>query len=264
MSRDLEVLPVAALRDNYAYLIVDRERGAAVVVDPSEAAPVEAALSREKLRLEAIWLTHHHWDHVGGIDALVEARAQSGEPLPVVGGAYDLAQGRISKQTRAVSEGDEVAFGGVAFRVLEIPGHTMGAIAWLAGDLLFTGDTLFLGGCGRVFEGTMPMMRESLAKLAALPPTTRIYCGHEYTEKNLEFAASVEPHEAAIAARIEAVRVLRASGRPSVPGLLADELRTNPMLRWESPAVRAFAANRGAASDADEIFARVREAKDEF
>lgn len=256
----LEVVVVPCLRDNYAYLLIDRARGEAIVVDPSEAAPVEAALRREGVTLVGIWCTHHHLDHVGGNAELLAHRPD----LTVLGSVHDANEKQIPGLTRALSDGDEVLFGAHAFSVIAIPGHTLGAIAYVGAGMAFTGDTLFSGGCGRVFEGTMPMMRQSMARLSALPPATRIYSGHEYTVKNLEFAKVVEPHEPAIDARLSAARALREAGRETVPSTLDEELRTNPFLRWSSPAVRAFAAQHGAATNEDEVFARVREAKNAF
>jgi hydroxyacylglutathione hydrolase len=256
----LEVVPVACLRDNYAYLLVDRDAREAVVVDPSEAAPVETALAELGLTLRQIWCTHHHFDHVGGNEALVHARAD----LAVLGSRYDAEAARIPAQTRGLADGDEVLFGARSFRAMAIPGHTLGALAFVGEGLAFTGDTLFSGGCGRVFEGTMPMMHGSLRRLAGLPADTRVFSGHEYTVRNLEFAAEVEPESAAIRARLEAVRRLREGERPSVGAPLADELATNPFLRADEPAVRAFAARRGEVKGPDEVFARLREAKDTF
>lgn len=253
----IEVIPVPALEDNYAYLIADRGNGRAVAVDPSEAAPVRAALEREGLELAAIWCTHHHWDHVAGVAELARG-------LEVIGSAYDAKERRIPGQSRGLGDGEALDFGGVRWEILEIPGHTLGAIAFFGGGHVMTGDTLFLAGCGRVFEGTMAQMRASLAKLRALPDETRVWCGHEYTEKNLEFAHAIDPGEPAIATRLEQVRATRAEGRPTVPGTISEEKRINPFLRWESPALRAFAAGRGAAEDDDQVFARLREAKDAF
>lgn len=260
MNDRLEVLAVPMLRDNYGYLLVDRAGRTAVVIDPSEPEPVLRVLEAEGLALTGIWCTHHHWDHVGGIAGLL-AKAPA---IDVLGSAHDARAGSIEGQTRGLGDGERVEHGGVSFEVIAIPGHTLGAIAYAGGGMVFTGDTLFLGGCGRVFEGTMPMMRASLARLAALPGETRVYCGHEYTVRNLEFAQHVEPGEGAIERRLAAVSAARAEGRASVPGTIAEELATNPFLRWSSSAVRAFAASRGAAGSDDEVFARVREAKDSF
>jgi hydroxyacylglutathione hydrolase len=256
----LEVVPVACLRDNYAYLLVDRDARQAVVVDPSEAAPVETALEELGLALTQIWCTHHHFDHVGGNEAL--ARVRPG--LTVLGSRHDAEADHIPGQTRGLVDGDEVLFGARAFRAMAIPGHTLGALAFVGDGIAFTGDTLFSGGCGRVFEGTMSMMHGSLRRLRALPAGTRIFSGHEYTVRNLEFAAEVEPENAAVRARLETVRRLRADDMPSVGAPLADELATNPFLRAGEPSVRAYAARRGDARGEDEVFARVREAKDAF
>jgi hydroxyacylglutathione hydrolase len=263
----VEVVPIACLKDNYAYLLIGSGQpgGGAVVVDPSEAAPVEAALQERGLELQAIWLTHHHWDHVGGIEALCASRGS----LPVIGSAYDLEQTRIPRQTRGLHEGDsfELELQGERERVqvIEIPGHTLGAIAFVVAGCLFSGDTLFVAGCGRVFEGTMAMMQASLAKLRALPPDTAIYCGHEYTLGNLRFAAAIEPGSSAIAARQAWATGLRDGNQPTVPARLGDELESNPFLRWDVPAVIAAARARGAdgASPAS-VFGAIRTAKDQF
>ena len=162
----MQVIPVPCLRDNYAYLIVEGAKAA--VVDPSEAAPVLAALDERDVELTEIWLTHHHWDHVGGIDDLVDQRPVT----HVRGSRHDAEQQRIARQTDALSDGDSFAFGNASVDVLEIPGHTLGAIAFVTEGNLFSGDTLFIAGCGRVFEGTMEMMSRSLDKLRALPPDT--------------------------------------------------------------------------------------------
>lgn len=256
----LDVVPVACLSDNYAYLVIDRDAGEALVVDPSEAGPVHTALEELGLKLVAIWCTHHHFDHVGGNEELV--RAWPG--IDVLGSRHDADGARIPAQTRAVQDGEEVLFGARSFRVMGIPGHTLGAIAYVGDGVAFTGDTLFCGGCGRVFEGTMPMMRSSLMRLSGLPAGTRVYAGHEYTVRNLEFAAEVEPHSDAVRARLRAVREARAAGRPTIGASIAEERATNPFLRAEETSVQAFAARHGAAGSPDEVFARVREAKDRF
>lgn len=252
--------PVPLLEDNYAYFLIERASRRAVVVDPSEGAPVLERASALGLTLTAVWATHHHLDHVGGVDAIVRALG----PLEVVGSHHDQKEGRIPHQTRALGDGESLSFGGETFRVLDIPGHTLGAIAFVGAGLACTGDTLFCAGCGRVFEGTMPMMRASLEKLSQLPDTTRILCGHEYTVANLAFAHHVEPNNQAVAARLERARETRAKNVPTIGSTIAEERATNPFLRWSSPEVRAFAAAKGDASSDDEVFARIREAKNAF
>lgn len=259
----MRVHVVPCLADNYAYLL-DDEAGRAVVVDPSEAPPIEAALRARGLALSGIWLTHHHWDHVGGIEALCAAR-DGQPPLEVLGSAYDLEHGRIARQTRGLREGDGLSCAGHPVALLEIPGHTLGAIAYVVDGRLFSGDTLFLAGCGRVFEGTMPMMQASLAKLRALVSDTLVYCGHEYTAANLKFAATVEPDNDAVRERAFVAAAMRARGEPTAPGALGHELATNPFLRWDAPGVIAHARACGATSDDPaSVFGAIRHAKDAF
>jgi hydroxyacylglutathione hydrolase len=230
------IIPVPAFRDNYIWVL--REGRSAAVVDPGDAAPVLAWLAGEQASLTAILATHHHADHVGGIDALL-ARFN----VPVFGPAGEAIPGR----TRALREGDRVEVPGVGavFTVLDVPGHTAGHIAYAGAvdgaPVVFCGDTLFAGGCGRLFEGTPAQMWSSLSKLAALPPATRVYCAHEYTLANLRFAAAVEPANAQLNARRERDEALRDQGLPTVPSLLSEELATNPFLRAGAPAVAAAA-----------------------
>ncbi|MEK6607527.1 MAG: hydroxyacylglutathione hydrolase [Myxococcota bacterium] len=229
----MRVIPVPCLRDNYAYLVVCDETGEAAVVDPSEAAPVLRAAAAARVRLSAIWNTHHHGDHTGGNADL--AASHGAGRLAVVGHASD--RGRIPEFTVGVEDGDEVRLGALRARVLHVPGHTLGALTYLVGDAAFTGDTLFLAGCGRLFEGTPAMMFASLAKLATLPPSTRVFCGHEYTRRNLAFAREALPGDENIRERAERLGVPHPArrdvpaGEPTVPGTIAEERATNLFLR---------------------------------
>ena len=246
----MRVVAVPCLSDNYAYLVIDGERAA--VVDPGEAAPVEAALAREGVTLAAIWLTHHHHDHVGGVAELVATHPG----VEVVAHAHDAS--RAPHVTRTVGDGDHVALGAHRAAILHNPGHTLGAITYVIEGNAFTGDTLFGAGCGRLFEGAPAMMHASLARLAALPPETRVYFGHEYTAANLKFAAAVEPDNANVAARAAALKP------PSTPSTIADERATNPFLRTDAPRVIAAARARGGANDPVAVFAAIRAWKDTF
>ena len=247
----MQVIPVPCLSDNYAYLVVQGRLAA--VVDPSEADPVLRAIDEHGLKLTEIWLTHHHWDHVGGIEALVEEC-----PIARVRGSrYDAEHQRIPRQTDALSDGDSFDFEGATVGIVEIPGHTLGAIAFITEGNLFSGDTLFIAGCGRVFEGTMEMMSQSLAKLRSLPADTMIWCGHEYTVNNLRFARTIEPDNAEIARALEEAMSTREAKRFTVPGRLARELATNPFLRFDHPDV---AGGR----DPVASFTAIRRAKDNF
>lgn len=247
----MRIVSVPCLKDNFAYLVIDDD-GRCAVVDPGEAAPVEAALRRERVELAAVWATHHHGDHVGGIGELVAGRSG----VEVVIGAKDAP--RTKHVTRTVEDGDEVVLGSLRARCIHNPGHTIGAVSFVVNGCAFTGDTLFGGGCGRLFEGDAAMMHASLMRLAALPADTKVYFGHEYTAANLRFAAAVEPDNAAVAGRAGSL------GTPSTPSTIADERATNPFLRAAEPAVIAAARARGAAGDPVSVFGAIRGWKDSF
>ncbi len=255
----MRIVPVPCLTDNYAYLVV-ADGGDAAIVDASEAAPVRDALEREGVRARAIWTTHHHWDHVGGN---VELAKELG--IEVVGHASDRE--RIPAMTHAVDTGDVVRVGDIEARCIHIPGHTLGAVAYYveAGGqrVVFTGDTLFCAGCGRLFEGTPAQMHDSLSRLLALPGDTRVHCGHEYTESNLRFAAHVEPSNADVTSARERAAKLRGAGEPTMGTSLDEEARVNPFLRPGSQEIRA---TLGIPSGADDVtaFAAIRGAKDSF
>jgi hydroxyacylglutathione hydrolase len=252
----MRVVPVPCLSDNYAYVVARAGSPDAIVIDPSEAEPVARALAHEGLELTAILATHHHHDHVGGVEAL---RARFGA-VAVYAHASDA--GRVPGQSERVEDGRRFTVAGLEVLPLHVPGHTRGAVAYVVGDAVFTGDTLFVAGCGRLFEGTADDLHASLnGKLARLPITTRVYCGHEYTAANLRFAAAMEPESEPVREKAARVEALRAKGEPTVPSTIADELETNPFLRVGSAALRARFPE--AASDA-ERFAAVRRAKDAF
>ena len=256
----LVVQPISAFADNYIWLLYDSRSRQACVVDPGNAQPVLAALRELKLELTSVLITHHHFDHVGGLEAL------QAEYSPQVYGPTNPAITGIGK---SVGQGDTVTVLGTEFTVLEVPGHTLDHIAYFhPGEtpLLFCGDTLFAGGCGRVFEGTPGMMYQSLQSLAALPPTTRVYCAHEYTMANLVFAQAVEPDNKALRQRIVKAEATRARNEPTVPSELALELATNPFLRCADAQLRASLAAQEKLEGEDnaEVFASVRAWKDTF
>ncbi|MBF1163946.1 hydroxyacylglutathione hydrolase [Dechloromonas agitata] len=243
-----EISFIPAFKDNYIWLLTRGKR--AFVVDPGDAAPVQARLASEGLCLEGILITHHHADHQGGV-----AELAAGWPVRV----YAPGNESITGCTDPLSGGECIDVLGASMRVMAVPGHTRGHLAYYAEGALFCGDTVFGAGCGRLFEGTPEQMTASLDRIAALPDTTRLYCAHEYTEMNLRFAVAVEPANAALQERVARVAALRAVGKASVPSTLAEEKATNPFLRCGEPAVIDAALRQGAAGrDKVAVFAAMR------
>jgi hydroxyacylglutathione hydrolase len=260
----VQITGLAAFDDNYIWVL--RNRGHAVVVDPGDAAPVNAYLADSGDTLAAILLTHHHGDHIGGVADLVATCAIA----PAVFGP--AAEG-IEGVTRPLQGGERIVLEQIdlELEVLAVPGHTRGHIAYFSPDIgtdgaLFCGDTLFGAGCGRLFEGTPAQMQASLAKLAVLPAPTLVYCAHEYTQSNLRFALAVEPDNVALLARRDMVTILRAGHQPTIPSSIGLELATNPFLRWDAPDVIAAASQRlgRPIQSAVETFAAIREWRNGF
>ncbi|MEZ4312277.1 MAG: hydroxyacylglutathione hydrolase [Polyangiaceae bacterium] len=250
----MRVIPVPCLSDNYAYLVT-AGGDEAVVVDPSEEAPVTAALEREGLKLVGILATHHHHDHVGGNEGLIEKHGK----MPVF--AHESDEGRVPGQTALVREGEKVEIAGLSFEPMHVPGHTTGAVSYFGHGVVFTGDTLFVAGCGRLFEGTPAMMFTSLCeKLAKLPPETKVYCGHEYTASNLRFALHAEPDNQAAKEKLARVNAMRERGEATVPSTIGEEQATNPFFRVEEAGVR----ERFPGATPADVLGAVRKAKDGF
>jgi len=256
----LEVSPVRAFSDNYIWLIrTPTGCSGAVVVDPGDARPVNVALDEHGLELHAILVTHHHLDHVGGVAELAAAHGAR---------VFGPARESMPCEVERLVDGDKVRLAdvGIEFSVMDVPGHTLGHIAYHGHEALFCGDTLFSGGCGRLFEGSPAQMLHSLDRIAALPAATQVYCAHEYTLSNLRFAAEVEPGNAAVIEALEATRVLRARDGISLPSTIGRERSMNPFLRCREPAVRAAVEARAGRNlrEPVEIFAAVRTWKDGF
>ncbi|MBL8636637.1 MAG: hydroxyacylglutathione hydrolase [Myxococcales bacterium] len=261
----LTVTPVPCYSDNYAYLLSRADCEEVVVVDGCESEPILAAIHGR--RLTTILATHHHPDHIGGHEHLL-----ANDPsLRIFGHAEEHAQlRRIPGQTHGLSDGDELQILGERVIALHVPGHTLTAVAYYFPDagLLFTGDTLFGAGCGRLFEGTPPQMFASLQRLAALPQQTLVYSGHEYLTKNIAFARHIEPQNTAIADRQKRCLDTRARGEPCEPSTIGLERATNPFLRSAEPSVQAAVAGRppelAVALSAVEVFARLRRWRSSF
>ncbi len=252
-----EIATIPCLSDNYAFLAHDPATGATLCVDVPEAAPIKAALEQRGWTLSHILLTHHHADHVQGLDALL-----GDHPAQVIGAKADAH--RLPALDLQVSEGDEITIGDQIGRVLDVSGHTTGHIAvhFAASRAVFTADSLMALGCGRLFEGTPDQMWSSLSKLMALPPETIVYSGHEYTLTNAKFALTVDPGNSDLISRARQVETARAEGRATVPTTLAEELATNPFLRAADPDIRAHLGMQEATDAA--VFAEIRARKDAF
>jgi hydroxyacylglutathione hydrolase len=253
----LELLTVPCLADNYAFLMHETETGQTALVDAPEAAPILAALDQRGWKLSEIWITHHHADHIQAADALRDATGAK-----VTGHAKD--EKRLPRLDRAVRDGEAFDFAGHRVHVMDVSGHTIGHIAFHVPDAhaVFTADSLMAMGCGRLFEGTAPVMWESLKRIAALPPETLVCSGHEYTQSNARFARTIEPENPALMSRIRDIDAARAEGRPTVPSTLETELATNPFLRADLAEVQEALGMSGYA--ASEVFAEIRLRKDRF
>lgn len=249
----MRVVLIPTLMDNYTYLIVCEKTSEAAIVDSPDAKATWGVIKKENVKPAAIFSTHHHWDHVGGNEELLQY-----QKMDVYGSLYD--QNRVPGLTKTLKEGDQVKIGSLTFSILEIPGHTLGHIAFYGHGALFCGDTLFASGCGRLFEGSAQQMVSSLTKLKKLPEDTKIYCGHEYTQKNMEFALTLEPSNPALQKKYQEVVNLRKNNQPTIPTTMAEEKSYNPFLRWESLEIM----NRVGKKDPIDVFSAVRRMKDNY
>lgn len=257
----LEIIPLPALgaHNNYIWLLKNSTTKHIAIVDPGEAGPLLEKIEAEKLIPVAILITHHHWDHVNGIEDITAKFS-----IPV----YTPKTESVNGSTNPVGEGDvvEISELDLQLKILDVPGHTSGAIAYYTDEMVFSGDTLFAAGCGRMFEGTAPQMHNSLSKFKTLSDDTLIYCGHEYTVANLQFASAVEPDNQEIQQRLVEAQLLRENNQPTVPTTLKLEKETNPFLRCEINSVIDAASRQSdkKLSVPHEVFAAVRQWKDNF
>ncbi len=257
----MDVVPIPCFTDNFSYLIICTDTGEAAVVDPSDSAPVAEAIGRKGVALKAIFNTHHHLDHVAGVEELVKMHPG------VRVFAHRSDKGRIPCQNEFLEDGDSISLGKIQGSVTHNPGHTSGGVSYFLEDAVFTGDTLFACGCGRLFEGTAEEMFRSLhEKIGSAPPSTRVYFGHEYTEQNLAFAVTVEPGNRALQDRVISVRKERMAGKLTTPTTLGEERETNPFLRCESPEILDVvkAGDPGNDLSPTSVFRFLRTLKDRF
>ncbi|MCU7870107.1 MAG: hydroxyacylglutathione hydrolase [Candidatus Thiodiazotropha sp. (ex Lucinoma borealis)] len=254
----IEITPVNAFDDNYIWMLKNPASSQAVAVDPGDETPVLQWLEQTSIQLSAILITHHHYDHVGGIPELCDA-------FPGIA-VFGPGKEKIRGVTHPLKEGDKPSIPGLAadFQVMEVPGHTAGHIAYYGEGVLFCGDTLFAGGCGRVFDGTFEQLSASLQRIAQLPAQTRLYCAHEYTLANLGFAEWIEPENPDLGRRLQIEREKSQSGIPTVPSVLSEELMTNPFLRTEVMSVVGAAerASGNKLTTPGDVFAALRQWKD--
>ena len=254
----LSIFSIPAFNDNYIWVLVDDIKKQAIVIDPGDATPVLAFLHQKQLTLNAILITHKHHDHTGGITALLSAVPNAS--------VFSHSTEQIMQTTQFVFDNDVFNINQHEFRVIAIPGHTLGHVAYYCKPFLFCGDTLFTNGCGRIFEGTAKQMLSSLKKLMALPDETQIYCGHEYTLSNIKFSLHVEPNNIALQKRFEDAKRLQSENKPTVPSTLQLEKATNPFLRCSEPLVIETVSNhagRKLISEVD-VFTELRQWKNTF
>ena len=257
MATNIEILTIPCLSDNYAFLIGNTQTGEAALVDVPEAAPINASLAQNGWRLHHVLLTHHHVDHVAGLDALTGR-----DTLTVTGAAADAH--RLPPLDHCVTEQDSFEILGQKVEVLDVPGHTLGHIAFFIPTCkaLFSADSLMAMGCGRLFEGTPQDMWNSLQKMRALPKSTMVYSGHEYTQSNLAFAQSLGEENTALNTRAANITAQRAANQPTVPSLLETECATNPFMRADDPHLQAALGMEG--KNAMDVFTHIRRLKDNF
>lgn len=254
----VKLIQLPVLTDNYAYIVLCEETGAAALIDTPDAQVILEHLEKAGIKPSAILNTHHHFDHAGGNQQILQRHT-----IPVYCGEKDAPL--VSGVTHLVRNGDEVQVGALTFKVLDVPGHTRGHVAYFGHGFLFCGDTLFVGGCGRLFEGTPQDMYASLKKLTSLPPDTKVCCAHEYTLNNLNFAMTLEPHNSDLQSQLKRVERLRKNNRPTVPSILGDELLYNPFLRSSPEIVESL--RRKGYSDLQgpvKVFSVIRELKDGY